>query len=377
MKKRIFERWLSLAVVASVYLSTSPGTAQEFAAAAQRSSDLFGWGPVSVSLLNSAQRASPAVGAEARGAPLASADDALPVSSGRPLAPAIAPTSVKTSAQPYLRPSLLGERYAGDYLGGRYHGRGTLIYANGEKYVGEFRDGRRNGRGAYTWPDGRRYVGEFRDGQPNGEGRYTLANGEEYSGQFRDNHREGRGVYSWPDLRRYVGEFHNDLPNGKGALTLSGGQRQAGWFRNSEYIGEERGLGQRPEDVIKLSRAGVNFSAPVVLNGAVEDHFLVDSGAADVLVPMTIFDDLLRSGTITRADVSGFETYRMANGSSVRSITFVLRSLKVGSTVLENVRGAAVDGPASPLLGMSFLGRLKSWALDNEQETLLLTAYAR
>ena len=37
----------------------------------------------------------------------------------------------------------------------------------------------------------------------------------------------------------------------------------------------------------------------------------------------------------------------------------------------------AVDGPASPLMGMSFLGRCRSWSLDNERETLVLTAYAR
>lgn len=281
-------------------------------------------------------------------------------------------------------PPAKGERYFGDYRDGKYNGRGTLLYANGEKYVGEFRNNLRQGRGTYTWPDGRRYVGEFRDGTPGGQGRYTMANGEEYIGEFRDNRREGRGVYSWPDLRRYAGDFSDDLPNGKGVLTLSGGQRQAGWFRNGEYAGEERGLpplalpqfGDGSAE-IKLRRDGVNFAAAIVLNGAVEGQFLVDSGAADVLVPMDTFDALIRAGTISQADVSGFETYRMANGARMRSVTFTLRSLKIGSIVLENVRAAAVDGAASPLLGMSFLGRFRAWSLDNERETLALTAYAR
>jgi clan AA aspartic protease (TIGR02281 family) len=292
-------------------------------------------------------------------------------------------TTTENAAQRILPPARTpGEIYRGDYRDGRYNGRGTLQYANGEKYTGEFRDGQREGSGTYTWPDGRRYVGQFRNGQPDGQGRYTLSNGEEYAGQFRDNRREGRGVYTWPDLRRYEGEFHNDLPNGRGQLTLASGQRQTGWFRDGAYAGEERGLPpvalpQPGEDAIKLSRDGVNFAAPVVLNGTVQSQFLVDSGAADVQVPMSIFDELLHAGTVTPADVTGFQTYRMANGTSARAVSFTIRSLQIGGIVLENVRCAAIDAPAPALLGMSFLGRFRSWALDNENETLVLTAYAR
>ena len=291
----------------------------------------------------------------------------------------------ESAAHRVLPPSpARGETYWGDYRDGKYNGRGTLLYANGEKYVGDFRDNLRTGRGTYTWPDGRRYTGEFRDDKPNGQGRYTLANGEEYTGTFRDNRREGRGVYSWPDLRRYDGEFHDDLPNGQGVLTVSGGQKQIGWFRNGEYAGEARtSLATLPTPQltegaaeIKLHRDGVNFATPVLLNGVVEEQFLVDSGAADVMLPMATFDALLRAGTISQADVSGFETYRMANGSSMKSVTFLIRTMKIGSIVLENVRGSVVEGSASPLLGMSFLGRFRSWTLDNERETLVLTAYA-
>lgn len=292
-------------------------------------------------------------------------------------------TTTENAAQRILpRAPTPGETYWGHYRDGKYDGRGTLLYANGEKYTGDFREGLRHGRGTYTWPDGRRYVGQFQGGQPNGQGRLTLANGEEYVGQFRDNRREGRGVYTWPDLRRYDGEFANDLPNGRGRLTLASGQRQAGWFRNGDYAGEERGLPpvslpQPSEDAIKLRRDGVNYAASVVLNGTVESPFLVDSGAADVQVPMALFDQLIQAGTIAPADVTGFQTYRMANGTSARAVTFTIRSLKVGGIVLENVRGAAIDAAAPPLLGMSFLGRFRSWALDNESETLVLTAYAR
>ena len=285
-------------------------------------------------------------------------------------------------AQRVLPPlPVAGERYTGDFRDGRYEGRGRLVYDNGEKYYGEFRNGQRDGRGTYTWPDGRRYVGEFRNGMPDGQGRFTLPNGEEYIGTYRNNRREGQGVYTWPDRRRYEGEFYDNLPNGKGTL-LANGQRYHGWFRNGEFAGEELSrpplsLPQPSESAIALRREGVNFAAPVVLNDIVESQFLVDSGAADVMLPMNLFDKLVQARTIQQSDMSGFETYRMANGVSVRAVTFRLHSLRIGAVVLDNVRAAAVDGAAPPLLGMSVLGRMKAWSLDNERQMLTLTAYER
>jgi len=47
-----------------------------------------------------------------------------------------------------------GEKYEGELREGKYHGQGTLIYANGDKYVGEFKDGQRNGQGTLFSQDG-------------------------------------------------------------------------------------------------------------------------------------------------------------------------------------------------------------------------------
>jgi clan AA aspartic protease (TIGR02281 family) len=278
--------------------------------------------------------------------------------------------------------AMAGERYSGDYRDGKYNGRGILVYANGEKYTGEFRDNLRNGRGIYTWPDGRRYVGEFHDGQPNGQGRFTLANGEEYVGTYSDNRREGQGIYSWPDRRRYDGEFHNNLPHGRGVLTLAGGQRQIGLFWDGEYIGEDLAPSRGPAAALQpastgvtevsLRRNGINFTTTALLNGSVECEFFVDSGAADVLVPMDVFDALLKAGTISQKDVTGLENYRMANGSSMKAVTFRIATLKVGSILLENVRGSVGERSGPALLGMSFLTRFKSWTLDNRRQVLIL-----
>jgi len=39
-------------------------------------------------------------------------------------------------------------------VGGKRHGKGILILANGSKYEGNFLRGKQTGKGKYTWPSG-------------------------------------------------------------------------------------------------------------------------------------------------------------------------------------------------------------------------------
>jgi clan AA aspartic protease (TIGR02281 family) len=124
---------------------------------------------------------------------------------------------------------------------------------------------------------------------------------------------------------------------------------------------------------VPLQRQGGTFVVPVEINGAITLDFTVDSGAADVSVPADVFSTLRRKGTITDADIIRDQTYVLADGSKSKSFTFTIRSLKVGNTVLENVRGGFEKSPqGSLLLGQSFLERFKSWSIDNTRHVLLL-----
>ncbi|SVD34208.1 uncharacterized protein METZ01_LOCUS387062, partial [marine metagenome] len=73
-----------------------------------------------------------------------------------------------------------GDKYLGEWRGGKRHGKGTSTYANGDKYVGEFRNDKYHGKGAYTFASGSKYVGEYRRGKRRGQGIYTHANGDKY-----------------------------------------------------------------------------------------------------------------------------------------------------------------------------------------------------
>ena len=111
---------------------------------------------------------------------------------------------------------------------------------------------------------------------------------------------------------------------------------------------------------------------PVEINGAITLDFTIDSGAADVSVPLDVFSILMRTGTIRDTDIIGEQTYVLADGSKSQSVTFTIRSLKVGDIVMENVKGDVSPAQGSLLLGQSFLERFKSWSIDNTKHVLVL-----
>ena len=111
---------------------------------------------------------------------------------------------------------------------------------------------------------------------------------------------------------------------------------------------------------------------PFLINNAITLDFIVDSGAADVSIPADVVMTLFRTGTLEKSDFLGEKTYVLADGSEVPSQTFRIRSLKVGSTVLQNVTGSVASVKGSLLLGQSFLGRFKSWSIDNTGPALRL-----
>ena len=111
---------------------------------------------------------------------------------------------------------------------------------------------------------------------------------------------------------------------------------------------------------------GGTFKVPVTINGQLTLDFIVDSGAADVSIPADVVLTLVRTGTLAESDFLDSRTYRLADGSTFPSQRFLIRSLKVGDKVLENITGSVAPVAGSLLLGQSFLTRFKSWSIDNQ-----------
>jgi clan AA aspartic protease (TIGR02281 family) len=121
-----------------------------------------------------------------------------------------------------------------------------------------------------------------------------------------------------------------------------------------------------------LHTLGGTFVVPVAINGAITLNFIVDSGASDVTVPSDVVGTLMRTGTLQRSDFIGTQTYVLADGSQSPSNTFVIKSLKLGDALVENVKGSISPAAGDLLLGQSFLQRFKSWSIDNKKQVLVL-----
>lgn len=121
-----------------------------------------------------------------------------------------------------------------------------------------------------------------------------------------------------------------------------------------------------------LLQQGGTFVVPVEINGAITLNFVVDSGAADVNIPQDVVTTLMRTGTLKKSDFLGQRIYVLADGSKIPSQTFRIRSMKVGDRIVENVTGSVASTEGVLLLGQSFLGRFKSWSIDNGKHVLLL-----
>jgi gag-polyprotein putative aspartyl protease len=126
------------------------------------------------------------------------------------------------------------------------------------------------------------------------------------------------------------------------------------------------------ETIVPMISDGGTFRIPVTINDELTLKFVIDSGAADVSVPADVVTTLVRTGTITDTDFLGKQTYKLADGSTVPSQQFVIRSLKVGDKTLENVVGSIAPVAGGLLLGQSFLSRFNTWSIDNQRQALIL-----
>lgn len=127
---------------------------------------------------------------------------------------------------------------------------------------------------------------------------------------------------------------------------------------------------------IPLIHAHGTLQVPVVINGKIALNFTIDSGATDVSIPASVFSTLARDGTVSSQDFLDKRMYKLADGSGEISQRFRIRSLRVGRLEVRDVIASVGDSGGLLLLGQSFLSRLKSWSIDNERQTLLITESA-
>lgn len=120
--------------------------------------------------------------------------------------------------------------------------------------------------------------------------------------------------------------------------------------------------------------SGGTLVVPVEINEAITLDFTLDSGATDVTIPADVFSTLKRKRTVQKDDIIGDQIYAYGDGSTLKSFSFTIKTLKVGGIIVEKVKSGYTREQGELLLGQSFLARFRSWSIDNNKKVLLLEA---
>ncbi|CAJ1964831.1 unnamed protein product [Cylindrotheca closterium] len=104
-----------------------------------------------------------------------------------------------------------GNEYAGEFKDDQRHGKGVFKFGNGTVYDGEFVEGVFEGTGTYSFGTGM-YEGEWLAGKYHGKGFLLNANGSSYTGNFEAGHQHGEGVEFQADGTQMSGRWNRGRP---------------------------------------------------------------------------------------------------------------------------------------------------------------------
>ena len=118
--------------------------------------------------------------------------------------------------------------------------------------------------GEVTTPKGQKYIGEFRGGKRTGKGAYTYPHGLKYEGDFVNGRYNGQGTLSQPDGSKYVGTFENDVANGDGTeFGVDGAVLRAGLWKDGFFFKGATDISPRAAEQ-GVTAAGINGVPPPV-----------------------------------------------------------------------------------------------------------------
>lgn len=109
----------------------------------------------------------------------------------------------------------------------------------------------------------------------------------------------------------------------------------------------------------------------IEVNG-IKLRFIFDTGASNICISSSEASVLYRQGTLSEEDFIGLENFQDATGRISQGAKVILRTVKVGDNLLENVEATVIDNENAPLLlGQSALERFGSIQIDNDNNRII------
>lgn len=128
------------------------------------------------------------------------------------------------------------EKYEGQILNDKRHGKGCYYFKDESIYDGEWVDDMMHGTGKYT-TSSFTYLGQMEKNTIEGNGEITYKNGDTYKGQWSKNMKNGYGKCVYANRDIYKGNWVNNKREGKGYLNFSDGRIYSGNFKDDHIHG--------------------------------------------------------------------------------------------------------------------------------------------
>jgi predicted aspartyl protease len=123
---------------------------------------------------------------------------------------------------------------------------------------------------------------------------------------------------------------------------------------------------------IPLRYDGSSYYVDALIAGSEKLSFKLDSGATSSTIPYLIIQRLRADGILTEDHSRGKNTFIGWNGSTGDREVWTIPSIQIGHAIANNVHASEAITGDSTLLGVSFLGRFRTWSIDNERRVLIL-----
>jgi len=130
------------------------------------------------------------------------------------------------------------EKYIGDFKNGFKDGVGTYFHKNGSKYEGQWKKDKPHGKGIFNWSSGGRYEGDFKMGLKHGWGKEKLSgkwDGDKYEGEYKFGEMTGKGIYLFKNGKKIKGDWLNGKSHGSVKIIYKNGNRYEGQTKN-DYL---------------------------------------------------------------------------------------------------------------------------------------------
>jgi hypothetical protein len=106
--------------------------------------------------------------------------------------------------------------------------------------------------------------------------------------------------------------------------------------------------------------------------GGITKVWMIDSGAADLLISEEYASELKKNGFISQVNYIGEGQYSLADGSIISCKRYKVDNLKIGRLVVNNVILAVSKDGKEFLVGKSLLNKFSEWSIDNKNNFLIL-----